>query len=52
MRARPSRAMSLLVTSSVLTGFLIPGVLARPEGGDPAPGAGTAAPAAADPAEI
>ncbi|MFD7625378.1 hypothetical protein ACFV7Q_04905 [Streptomyces sp. NPDC059851] len=52
MRARPSRAVSLLVTSAVLTGFLIPGVLARPEDGDPATGSEAAAPVAADFAEI
>ncbi|MFF4103609.1 hypothetical protein [Streptomyces sp. NPDC001903] len=34
MRARRSRAVSLLVTSVVLTGFLIPGADAQPEGGE------------------
>ncbi|MFD5513506.1 hypothetical protein ACFWIB_38010 [Streptomyces sp. NPDC127051] len=34
MRARRSRAVSLLVTSVVLTGFLIPGADARSEGGE------------------
>ncbi|MFD0268437.1 hypothetical protein ACFVGY_17970 [Streptomyces sp. NPDC127106] len=52
MRSRPSRPLSLLVTSVVLTGFLVPGALAQPEGGDPASGSGAAAPAVAEPAEV
>ncbi|MEU8843907.1 hypothetical protein AB0D97_33130 [Streptomyces roseus] len=41
MRARRSRAVSLLITSVVLTGFLIPGADARQEGDRalPEPGA-------------
>lgn len=34
MRARRNRAVSLLVTSVVLTGFLIPGAFAQPDGSD------------------
>ncbi|MEU2394414.1 hypothetical protein [Streptomyces sp. NPDC007369] len=52
MRTRPSRAMSLLVTSVVLAGFLIPGALAQYEGDDPASGPWTAAPTVAEPAEV
>ncbi|MFB6811299.1 hypothetical protein [Streptomyces sp. NPDC056387] len=48
MRARRSRAVSLLVTSVVLTGFLIPGAVAQPEPGEPAPGPEAVAPAAAE----
>ncbi|GGZ79199.1 hypothetical protein AB0P12_29965 [Streptomyces subrutilus] len=44
MRARPSRAVSLLVTSVILTGFLAPGAAARPAGADPAPGPEAAVP--------
>ncbi|MFD6886489.1 hypothetical protein [Streptomyces sp. NPDC059957] len=40
MRARRSRAVSLLVTSVVLTGFLLPGAVAKDE--VPAPASGTA----------
>ncbi|MFJ9341091.1 hypothetical protein ACIRP0_17580 [Streptomyces sp. NPDC101733] len=43
MRARPSRAVSLLVTSMVLTGFLIPGVLAPPHGQESTSGSQAAA---------
>ncbi|THA30799.1 hypothetical protein [Streptomyces sp. A1547] len=52
MRGRRSRAVSLLVTSVVLTGLLIPGAFAQPEGGDPAPGPEAAAPAVVDLDEI
>ncbi|MET9888135.1 hypothetical protein ABZZ20_34460 [Streptomyces sp. NPDC006430] len=51
MRATRSRAVSLLVTSVVLTGFLVPGAFAQPEGGDPASGS-EAEPAVVDLAEI
>lgn len=43
MRARPSRSVSLLVTSVILTAFLAPGAAAWPPAGDPAPGPGGAA---------
>ncbi|MER7462731.1 hypothetical protein [Streptomyces sp. NPDC097981] len=49
MRARRSRAVSL-VTSVVLTGFLVLGAVAQPGAGDPAAGPGAAAPAVIDPA--
>lgn len=55
MRARRSRAVSLLVTSVVLTGFLIPGADARPEGGEVLTGPEAAAvvePAAVGPAAV
>ncbi|MFG3001270.1 hypothetical protein [Streptomyces sp. NPDC048340] len=52
MRARRSRAVSLLVTSVVLTGFLVPGAVAQPGDGDPAPGPEAVAPAVVDLAEI
>ncbi|MER5872820.1 hypothetical protein [Streptomyces sp. NPDC002044] len=42
MRAKPSRTVSLLITSVILTAFLAPGAAARPPGGDPAPGPGAA----------
>ncbi|WP_405755425.1 hypothetical protein [Streptomyces sp. NBC_00073] len=45
MRARRSRAVSLLVTSVVLTGFLVPGAVAQPDGGEPVPGPEAVAPA-------
>ncbi|MFZ3469409.1 hypothetical protein ACODT3_29985 [Streptomyces sp. 4.24] len=48
MRARRSRAVALLVTSVVLTGFLVPGAVARGEGADPASGAEATAPAVVD----
>ncbi|MFF4321743.1 hypothetical protein [Streptomyces sp. NPDC001568] len=51
MRARPNRAVSLLVTSVVLTGLLMPGAVAQPAGKDPAAGPEAAAPAVADLAE-
>ncbi|MFB7788618.1 hypothetical protein ACFC1D_38660 [Streptomyces vinaceus] len=43
MRARRSRAVSLLVTSVVLTGFLIPGADAQQEGEEAPPGPGAVA---------
>ncbi len=52
MRTRPSRAVSLLVTSVVLTGFLIPGAAAQPDGGDPALGSEAGGPAVVDLTEI
>ncbi|MFG2663156.1 hypothetical protein ACGFY6_02805 [Streptomyces sp. NPDC048387] len=52
MRARPSRAVSLLVTSVALTGLLIPGALARPGGPGPVPGPEAAPQAAVNLAEI
>ncbi|MCX4694089.1 hypothetical protein [Streptomyces sp. NBC_01408] len=51
MRARPSRAVSLLVTSVILTGLLVPGAAAQPVNGESAPGP-DAAPAVVDLAEI
>ncbi|GLW00671.1 hypothetical protein AB0C86_26490 [Streptomyces lavendulae] len=55
MRARPSRAVSLLVTSVVLTGLLIPGATAQPGGPEPGAGPGSgpgAGPEAAAPATV
>ncbi|MFD3542730.1 hypothetical protein ACFWUQ_25015 [Streptomyces sp. NPDC058662] len=52
MRAKPSRAASLLVTSVVLTGLLTPGAVAQPAGEEPAPGPEAAAPAVVDLADI
>ncbi|MFD8417478.1 MULTISPECIES: hypothetical protein [unclassified Streptomyces] len=52
MPARPNRAVALLVTSVVLAGFLIPGVLARPEGADQVAGSGPATPTGVDLAEM
>ncbi|MCJ1680349.1 hypothetical protein MTF65_24000 [Streptomyces sp. APSN-46.1] len=52
MRARRSRAVSLLVTSVVLTGFLIPGAVAQPDGADPAYGPEAVPPAVVDLDEI
>ncbi|MFF1414981.1 hypothetical protein ACFVX6_35320 [Streptomyces sp. NPDC058289] len=52
MRARRSRAVSLLVTSVVLTGFLLPGAVAQDEGPAPAPGTDVQAPAVVDLAQI
>ncbi|MET9608734.1 hypothetical protein ABZZ17_27370 [Streptomyces sp. NPDC006512] len=52
MRTRPNRAVSLLVTSVVLTGLLIPGAFAQPADRDPAPGPEAAAPAAVDLVEM
>ncbi|MFE2549483.1 hypothetical protein ACFXGI_13180 [Streptomyces sp. NPDC059355] len=55
MRARRSRAVSLLVTSVVLTGFLIPGADAQPEGGEALSGREAVAvvePAVAEPAAV
>ncbi|MGW5848825.1 hypothetical protein ACWFQ8_12895 [Streptomyces sp. NPDC055254] len=52
MHAKPSRAVSLLVTSVVLTGLLIPGAVAQPTGEEAAPGPEAAAPAVVDLADI
>lgn len=52
MRARRSRAVSLLITSVVLTGFLLPGAVAQDEGPAPAPGTDVQAPAVVDLAQI
>ncbi|MFB6524522.1 hypothetical protein [Streptomyces sp. NPDC056401] len=52
MRARRSRAVSLLVTSVVLTGFLLPGAVAQDGGPVPAPGTDGQAPAVVDLAQI
>ncbi|MCJ0872892.1 hypothetical protein [Streptomyces sp. AP-93] len=53
MRARRSRAVSLLITSVVLTGFLLPGAVAQDEEGPaPAPGTDVQAPAVVDLAQI
>ncbi|MFD9307457.1 hypothetical protein ACFWCB_33090 [Streptomyces sp. NPDC060048] len=49
MRARRSRAVSLLVTSVVLTGLLVPGAVAQPgDDAGPAPGPEAVAPAVVD----
>ncbi|OKK18996.1 hypothetical protein AMK16_12510 [Streptomyces sp. CB00455] len=52
MRARPSRAVSLLFTSLILTGLLGPGAVAQTSGSEPEPGPEAAAPAVVDLAEI
>ncbi|MET9855377.1 hypothetical protein ABZY57_20835 [Streptomyces sp. NPDC006450] len=53
MRARRSRAVSLLVTSVVLTGFLLPGAVSQDEGAvAPAPGTDLQAPAVVDLSQI
>ncbi|MFJ4779685.1 hypothetical protein [Streptomyces sp. NPDC088762] len=52
MRARPNRVVSLLVTSVILTGLMVPGAAAQPEGGEPATGPEAGAPAVVDLAEI
>ncbi|MEU9414368.1 hypothetical protein [Streptomyces sp. NPDC051000] len=52
MHARPSRAVSLLVTSVALAGLLVPGAVAQPGDGEPAPGPEAMAPVVVDPAEI
>ncbi|MGW0363633.1 hypothetical protein [Streptomyces sp. NPDC002990] len=66
MHPRPSRAVSLLVTSVILTGFLVPGAAAQPAGaaaepagaavqpagGDQTPGPAWEAPAVVELAEI
>ncbi|MFE3764992.1 hypothetical protein ACFXPI_24900 [Streptomyces sp. NPDC059104] len=52
MRARRSRAVSLLVTPVVLTGLLIPGATAQSGGPDRGAGPDAAAPAAVDLADI
>ncbi|MGW6710477.1 hypothetical protein ACWGDE_37070 [Streptomyces sp. NPDC054956] len=48
MRARRSRAVSLLVTSVALAGLLVPGTLARSEDAGPASGPESATAAAVD----
>ncbi|MFJ3883085.1 hypothetical protein ACIPW5_37270 [Streptomyces sp. NPDC090077] len=48
MGTRPSRALSLLVTSVFLTGLLGPGALAQPGVREPAPGPGPAGRAVVD----
>ncbi|MFD9359629.1 hypothetical protein [Streptomyces sp. NPDC060031] len=52
MRARRSRAVSLLVTSVVLTGFVVPGAVAESGLDGPAPGPEIVAPTVVDLAEI
>ncbi|WP_327252051.1 hypothetical protein [Streptomyces sp. NBC_01244] len=52
MRARRSRAVSLLITSVVLTGFLLPGAVAQDEVTAPASGTDLQAPAVVDLAQI
>ncbi|MFD3874573.1 hypothetical protein [Streptomyces sp. NPDC058623] len=51
MRTRPNRTVSLLITSVVLTGLLMPGAAAQSAGPDPAAGPEAAVPAVADLAE-
>ncbi|MCB5181195.1 hypothetical protein [Streptomyces antimicrobicus] len=52
MRTRRSRAVSLLVTSVVLTGVLVPWATAQTPDAEPAPGPGTVAPALVDVADV
>ncbi|MER6201781.1 hypothetical protein ABT234_30985 [Streptomyces sp. NPDC001586] len=52
MRARPSRTVSMLVTSVILTGLLVPGAAAEPVGDASAPGPEAVAPAVVELAEI
>ncbi|WP_405680109.1 MULTISPECIES: hypothetical protein [unclassified Streptomyces] len=52
MRARPSRTLSLLFTSVILTGLLGPGALAQSPGEESAYGPEAAAPAVVDLADI
>ncbi|MGW0753454.1 hypothetical protein [Streptomyces sp. NPDC002587] len=52
MRARPSRTLSLLFTSVILTGLLGPGALAQPVGEEPAHGPEAVAPAVVDLADL
>ncbi|MEV7442146.1 hypothetical protein AB0O22_13440 [Streptomyces sp. NPDC091204] len=52
MRARPSRTVSMLVTSVILTGLLVPGAAAEPMGDESAPGPEALAPAVVELAEI
>lgn len=52
MRARPSRAVSLLVTSVILTGLLIPGAAAQQAGEESAQGSEVGGPAVVDLSEI
>ncbi|MCY0931474.1 hypothetical protein OTB20_35890 [Streptomyces sp. H27-H1] len=52
MHARRSRAVSLLVTSVVLTGFLLPGAALQDEAAAPAPGTDSQTQAVVDLAQI
>ncbi|MEW2415795.1 hypothetical protein AB0953_19025 [Streptomyces sp. NPDC046866] len=52
MGTRPSRAVSLLVTSVVLTGLLIPGAIAQPDAGGPVYGSEAGAPVVVDVADL
>ncbi|MFC5879741.1 hypothetical protein [Streptomyces virginiae] len=52
MRTRPSRAVSILVTSVIVTGLLIPAVAAQPSGEEAAPGPEVAAPAVVEFSDI
>jgi hypothetical protein len=52
VRARPSGAVSLLVTSVILTGLLMPGAAAQPAADDPASGPEAVPPAVVELAEI
>ncbi|MFF7299554.1 hypothetical protein [Streptomyces sp. NPDC008265] len=52
MRTRPSRAVSILVTSVILTGLLIPAVAAQPAGDEPTTGPEAVAPAVVDLSDI
>ncbi|MFJ3727532.1 hypothetical protein ACIPYQ_33880 [Streptomyces sp. NPDC090045] len=52
MRARPSRTVSMLVTSVILTGLLVPGAAAQPVGDESAPGPEAVAPAVVELDEI
>ncbi|WP_404960830.1 hypothetical protein [Streptomyces sp. 147326] len=52
MRARSSRTVSMLVTSVILTGLLVPGAAAQPVGDESAPGPEAVAPAVVELDEI
>ncbi|MDX3538214.1 hypothetical protein PV721_28485 [Streptomyces sp. MB09-01] len=52
MRARPSRTLSMLVTSVILTGLLVPGAAAQPVGDESVSGPEAVAPAVVELAEI
>ncbi|MET9573035.1 hypothetical protein ABZY34_28670 [Streptomyces virginiae] len=52
MRTRPSRAVSMLVTSVIVTGLLIPAVAAQPSGDEAAPGPEVAGPAVVEFSDI
>ncbi len=52
MRARPSRAVSVLVTSVILTGLMVPGAAAQPVGEEPVPGPEVMAPAVVELTDI